>query len=378
MTASAVDTKEQFKVLFAIYRISKGYQLQPVWLTNIVESLNYSNSEEDRIYATVVNLKDQWLVELKYLGPGIVITTHGIKEVEAALTNPQFPTICFPANIVRSVDVSDEFVLSVKKIMEMREMFLQKIFSITEGNQFKIINIVDVGRELDKDEFAIKSVYEYLIDEGFIEHKLLGGGISITHLGIAAAQKNSLNPNPPHKIKVEITELDFPLVNLINDIIEAMHHLNVILNHKIGCDIFYSNAMTYKDLTLSVSKLEEDEQNQHEFIIALLCIGAIIDDVKYDEINKRVKGTPEKGSINLICQLLTCNHLPINEKSITVLRNLRRIRSRMPPTHMGEADTIDSLHTLGIDYPIKDFRKAIGIGLKEFLGAIREMTKAIQ
>ena len=136
-------------------------------------------------------------------------------------------------------------------------------------------------------------------------------------------------------------------------------------------------ARRFKDLTISIANLEKDGEDQHEFITALLCIGSIIDDVDRNEITRYIKNEPEVGSINLIRQLFTSNNMPVHEKSISMLRELQRIRSHIPPVHMGEADTIDSLNALGIRYPIENLRKALTICLTEFLGALRELTRIL-
>jgi hypothetical protein len=184
MTSNSKILEERFRILLAVYGITKGHRIQHVWLVQIREYLNYNDADEDKILDLCNYLKNEGLLEFKYIGTGIVITNYGIKEVEEAIVNPNFPTINFPPLIVKSVEVSRDLYQLVQDSRRARTEFLQELYRITSGNESNVAYAADIAKNIKMDEPTWNRVYWYLQDEGLIKFRFNGGGISITHLGI--------------------------------------------------------------------------------------------------------------------------------------------------------------------------------------------------
>jgi len=69
-----------------------------------------------------------------------------------------------------------------------RERFLQKLFELTGDDENKLCSMWDVGKELGFDQESIVSIVQYLVGEGLIRMRALGGILSITHYGIIKAE----------------------------------------------------------------------------------------------------------------------------------------------------------------------------------------------
>jgi hypothetical protein len=192
MTSNSKILEERFRVLLAVYDITKGHRIQHVWLVQIREYLNYNDADEDKILDVCNYLKNEGLLEFKYIGPGIVITNYGIKEVEEAIVNPNFPTINFPPLIVKSVEVSSELYQLVQDSRRARTEFLQELYTITSGNESNVVFAAEIAKNIKMDEPTWHRVYWYLQDEGLIKFRFNGGGISITHLGIKTIEDSKL------------------------------------------------------------------------------------------------------------------------------------------------------------------------------------------
>jgi hypothetical protein len=78
MTSNSKILEERFRILLAVYGITKGHRIQHVWLVQIREYLNYNDADEDKILDLCNYLKNEGLLEFKYIGTGIVITNYGI------------------------------------------------------------------------------------------------------------------------------------------------------------------------------------------------------------------------------------------------------------------------------------------------------------
>lgn len=70
-----------------------------------------------------------------------------------------------------------------------RRKYLLSLYDRTEGDKLSIVNMWDVGKEANFSKEEIDPIVDYLESEGLLAHATLGGGISITHLGILRAEK---------------------------------------------------------------------------------------------------------------------------------------------------------------------------------------------
>jgi hypothetical protein len=140
MMSSSNNLKERYRILFALYDITKGYCIQHAWPAQISNYLKYDETKQDELLNTCVYLKKEGLLEFKYLGPGIVITNYGIKEIEESVVNPSNSTINFPPHIVKSVEVTEQLLKLVHTIRKARREFLQELYHVTNGNELAMVN----------------------------------------------------------------------------------------------------------------------------------------------------------------------------------------------------------------------------------------------
>ncbi len=96
------------------------------------------------------------------------------------------------------------------KFQEMKKkrfQFLNKLFEITGGSEYEIVNMFELGSEMDFSKEDINLVGDYLAGEGLIKYETLGGGIIITHYGIKQIEEAYSHP---------VTETRyFPPVNIM-------------------------------------------------------------------------------------------------------------------------------------------------------------------
>lgn len=90
-----------------------------------------------------------------------------------------------------------------------RFQFLLKAYEITGGNELHFINGHAIGEELGFGGQDAQLVMQYLVGEGRIEYRTIGGGISITHFGVLEVEKALSDPDRP-------TEYFPAVVNIVN------------------------------------------------------------------------------------------------------------------------------------------------------------------
>jgi hypothetical protein len=76
-----------------------------------------------------------------------------------------------------------------------RFLFMHKLYDLTDGNSAYMINMWELGTDLKFEREKTRNIVDYLTDEGLIEPKALGGGISITHAGIIEIEDSQSNPD---------------------------------------------------------------------------------------------------------------------------------------------------------------------------------------
>jgi hypothetical protein len=74
---------------------------------------------------------------------------------------------------------------------------MNSLYEVTNGNEMLIVDMAEIGMSLNftKDETLL--TVEYLSGEGLLKYVTLGGGISITHLGVVEVESALQNPEEP-------------------------------------------------------------------------------------------------------------------------------------------------------------------------------------
>jgi hypothetical protein len=209
---------DHFKVLFSIYDITKAYSVQHVWIPNIITYLKYDDQKEQEILNLTLYLKNEWLIEYKYLGPGIVITNEGIKEVEEAVLHPNTATLHFPINIVKNILIEEQLIEFIHNVRKARRDFLQKLYRATNGQQTQRVETSEFATETGLDEFMLKRVHWYLLEEGLIDTPF-SGITTITHQGILEIESNVDSDTSSNSA---FWSSQYPDITLVDDLIEKL------------------------------------------------------------------------------------------------------------------------------------------------------------
>jgi hypothetical protein len=108
--------------------------------------------------------------------------------------------------------------MSLEDKKKDRFLFLKKLYDTTDGNSGYIVNMWDLGSELGFNREKIHNLVDYLSDKGLLEHKTLGGGISITHYGIVEIEDSLSHPNSStdHFLPINVIHIE----NMTNSAIQ--------------------------------------------------------------------------------------------------------------------------------------------------------------
>ena len=151
----------------------------------------------------------------------------------------------------------------IKEKKKQRFQFLEKLYNESNGSESYMVNMWELGQELEFDRETTSNIVDYLIDKGLLKPMTLGGGISITHYGIVEIEEAHEYPDKP-------TEHFMP-INIIN--IQSMSNSSIQqgTNKSSQNNIFSStNISELKTLTEKVESLirEIDDKNLKEELIA--------------------------------------------------------------------------------------------------------------
>lgn len=87
--------------------------------------------------------------------------------------------------------------MDLKKLKKERFDFLNKVYESVKGSTSYMVNMWDVGNELNFSREQTHSIFNYLNDEGLVEPMALGGGMAITHYGIKEIEEAFSEPDKP-------------------------------------------------------------------------------------------------------------------------------------------------------------------------------------
>lgn len=85
----------------------------------------------------------------------------------------------------------------IERMRSERFRFLHRCWELSGGDELKHLSMFDVGRELGFDESLTMRVAQYLEGEGLVKSRTMGGGIAITHLGVAHMERALSQPDAP-------------------------------------------------------------------------------------------------------------------------------------------------------------------------------------
>jgi hypothetical protein len=210
-----------------------------------------------------------------------------------------------------------------------------------------------------------------------IQTRFLGGAFSITHQAIRLMEQPIATDI--YDTTSEYSNLYPKLEESADEIVDLLHQINTLCKSKIGCNIFRADSKILRDLKLDLIKINRDLRDEGIFVLIILKIGTLIDDVYFDEIKKYTPETEKPGSINLMEQLFISYKVDTNTKDMfSNLRKLHCLRSMKSPVHQGESGAVAILNEFGIKYPIFDWIEVSKVTLSKFIDSLKLMILALQ
>ncbi|MFD1616605.1 hypothetical protein [Gelatiniphilus marinus] len=144
----------------------------------------------------------------------------------------------------------------IEQKKKQRFEFLEKLYKETNGSESYMVNMWELGQELEYDRETTSNIVEYLQGEDLLVPRALGGGIAITHYGIKEIEDAYEYPNKP-------TEHFMP-INVIN--IENMNNSSIQqgTTHSTQNNHFDNKELSdlkqiISELQNVISKLEESD-----------------------------------------------------------------------------------------------------------------------
>ncbi len=185
------EDKRRFKLLDAIYTVSKGYKFTHIPTDRLYDELHATTDEEKQdVRESYEYLRNAGLAKSKSLG-NVSITHQGIKEYESAILKPSERTAIFPPHV--SETLSEDCRKSRKKeietIQSQRSAFYNKAKELPKGPKQQI-NTSKIMESLGYDKETYERIYFYYVDDGVINGFALGG--DFTHTGKGFKESNGM------------------------------------------------------------------------------------------------------------------------------------------------------------------------------------------
>ena len=96
----------------------------------------------------------------------------------------------------------------IEEMKRKRFRFLHRLYELTGGDESKLFDMFQIGKELGFDMDLTNNIAQYLKGEGLIEVLALDGIIGILHWGVREVEEALSNPDTP--------TCHFPPVNIIS------------------------------------------------------------------------------------------------------------------------------------------------------------------
>lgn len=88
-----------------------------------------------------------------------------------------------------------------------RFRFLNYIYEVTDGSETPSVHMWEIGNKLGFTEDETEKIVDYLVGEGLIDYRAIGGQIELKHYGIIQVEEALSNPEKPTQY--------FPPINII-------------------------------------------------------------------------------------------------------------------------------------------------------------------
>jgi hypothetical protein len=196
--------------------------------------------------------------------------------------------------------------------------------------------------------------------------------------------KDAYLPYLNEKFKEEMTAIygtDQSLtivVNPVHNFVESRKYLDLNFQSRFNFKLFLS----IMDDNVAVVDLIKPCISSQDFALKIQALAGIIDRLNEKELRERIrKKDKEKiqGSLKVLEQFLKENLPNYPLHTISNLRNLMALRSKMYPAHVTTSDIIIILKNFGIDkYPLDKWEEGISKIVGLCANSLDDLTSAVQ
>ena len=152
--------------------------------------------------------------------------------------------------------------MDIAQKKKSRYEFLNKLYEVTDGDSSLIVDMWELGKEINIERKDISNIVDYLKEEYLIKPMTLGGGISITHEGILEIEELHNSPDVP--------TVHFPAINVIN--VENMNNSAIQQgNTNSTQNILFEQTKSddLQKLILEIERIKNDLNLRKEDIVEL-------------------------------------------------------------------------------------------------------------
>lgn len=153
--------------------------------------------------------------------------------------------------------------MDLTKIKKDRFAFLLNVYKSVDGNTGYMVNMWDVGTELSFSQDYTNTVFDYLNNEGLIEPKALGGGMSITHYGVKEIEEAFTKPDRPTEHFIPVNQYNISIGVMHGGAIQQASN-GTTINYTVSNDILDSVKQFAKELNAELHNLKISNAQKSE------------------------------------------------------------------------------------------------------------------
>jgi hypothetical protein len=158
---------------------------------------------------------------------------------------------------------------------------------------------------------------------------------------------------------------------IVDEIVAKRRYINQAFEHKFGMRLFKENEKAICDIRKLCS-------NEEEFNNRIMALAILIDQIEVDELKKRVKGTYEIRSINLLETFLKENFPNYDKRIILNLRQIVTLRSKKYPVHPDDKKFIEAMNYFGIATFPPDWEELWECALRGYLETLQKLLEILK
>ncbi|MEC5395755.1 hypothetical protein [Bergeyella sp. RCAD1439] len=186
---------------------------------------------------------------------------------------------------------------TIQKKKHDRFIFLKTIYEESNGEEGYIFNMWEIGKYLNFTREETSSIFDYLEGEGLLKSMTLGGGFSITHLGIVEVEEALSEPDQPTEHFLPFSQYNTIHIENMNGGAIQQATNNSTINNIVAFDTITNIENYIEKLTDFVNKDITDKDIQSELL-------ADIETIKQQTKSPKPKKTILKVSLQSVKEIL--------------------------------------------------------------------------